>query len=94
MAPSIHHHPKYIKTMSTARSKAGTPSIQDLEHLSRRKAKIMAEKAKATLVGKVMVPSKTTPNTYIYIDRDQVSDYMADYKKPMSDLLKKYHSLS
>lgn len=79
--------------MST-KGKAGQLNIHEIEHLSRRKAKVMAEKDKATIAGKVMVPSKTTPNTYIYIEREYVSDYMADYKKPMSDLLKKFHSLS
>lgn len=93
MAPSIHHHPKYFKTMST-NGKAAQLNIHELEHLSRRKAKTMALEAQKAIKGKVTVPCKTRPNTYIYIDRDQVSDYMADYKKPMSDLLRKYHSLS
>lgn len=93
MPISRHHHPKYFKTMST-KGKAAQLNIQDLEHLSRRRAKSMALEVQKTIQGKVTVPCKTRPNTYIYIDRDQVSDYMADYKKPMSDLLRKYHSLS
>jgi hypothetical protein len=93
MAPSIHHHPKYIKTMSTAKGKAGQLNIHELEHLSRRRAKVMAEKAKATLAGKVMVPSKITPNTYIYIEKKYVSDYMQDYKKPQSQILQKLYAL-
>lgn len=79
--------------MST-KGKAGQLNIHELEHISRRRAKTMALEAQKAIQGKVRVPSKDIPNAYIYIDRDQVSEYMADYKKPMSDLLKKYHSLA
>lgn len=78
--------------MSTAKGKAGQLNIHELEHLSRRKAKVMAEKAKATIAGKVMVPSKTTPNTYIYINKEDVSIYMQDYKKPQSLIFQRLYA--
>jgi ABC-type uncharacterized transport system ATPase subunit len=91
MAISRHHHPKYIKTMS-AKGKAGQLNIHELEHLSRRKAVVMAAQAQKAIQGKVRVPCKTRPNTSIYIDKDQVSEYMTDYKKPQSDVLKRLYA--
>jgi hypothetical protein len=91
MALSRHHHPKYIKTMST-KGKAGQLNIHDLEHLSRKSAKKFALEAQKAIQGKVRVPCKTRPNTSIYIDKDQVSEYMADYKKPQSDVLKRLYA--
>ena len=77
--------------MST-KGKAGQLNIHELEHLSRRKAVVMAAQAQKSIQGKVMVPSKITPNSFIYIERQYVSDYMADYKKPQSDVLKRLYA--
>jgi hypothetical protein len=77
--------------MST-KGKAGQLNIHELEHLSRRKAAVMAAQAQKAIQGKVMVPSKITPNSFIYIEREYVSDYMADYKKPQSDVLKRLYA--
>ena len=76
----------------SAKGKAAQLNIHELEHLSRRRAKTMALEAQKAIQGKVRVPSKDIPNAYIYIDRDQVSEYMADYKKPMSDVLKRLYA--
>jgi hypothetical protein len=77
--------------MST-KGKAGQLNIHELEHLSRKSAKKLALEAQKAIQGKVMVPSKITPNSFIYIEREYVSDYMADYKKPQSDVLKRLYA--